>query len=121
MGSKAAARVRASAAIFFLAIALTSLRAAAQVTVTEADRVVEGRVVASSGAVVDHATVYLKNVNTLMLTTCFTEADGTFHFGHVGIDSDYEVWAEKDNRKSKVKTISVFKRKKEFKYELRLP
>jgi hypothetical protein len=97
------------------------VRAAAQATVTEADRVVEGRVIASNGAPVNHATVYLKDVNTLMLTTCFTEPDGTFHFGHVGIDSDYEVWAEKDKRKSKVKTISVFKRKKEFRYELRLP
>ena len=54
------------------------------------------------------AIVYLKNMKTLAVKTFFAQPDGSYRFPQVALNTDYEVYAEKDGKKSDVKTISQF-------------
>lgn len=77
-------------------------------------RVLEGSVRDAAGQPVAGAIVYLKNSSTLAVKTYVTPADGNFHFGQVGMDADYEVYAEAGGKKSKSKRISAFDSKKRW-------
>jgi len=52
--------------------------------------------------------VYLKNMKTLAVKTFFAQQDGTYRFPQLALNTDYEIYAEKDGKKSGVKTISQF-------------
>jgi hypothetical protein len=54
------------------------------------------------------AVVYLKNSKTLVVKSYFTDKDGGYRFPQVALNTDYEVWAEKDGKKSDTKSISQF-------------
>jgi hypothetical protein len=54
------------------------------------------------------AVVYLKNSKTLSVKSFFTQQDGTYRFPQLALNTDYEVWAEKDGKKSDSKSISQF-------------
>ena len=49
-----------------------------------------------------------------------TTADGNYRFGQVGMDADYQVWAESDGHKSNTKTISNFDNKKQWTIALKI-
>jgi hypothetical protein len=54
------------------------------------------------------AVVYLKNMKTLAVKSFFAQQDGSYRFPQLALNTDYEVDAEKDGRKSDTKTISQF-------------
>jgi len=54
------------------------------------------------------AIVYLKNMKTLAVKSFFAQQDGSYRFPQLGLNTDYEVYAEKDGKKSDTKTISQF-------------
>ena len=54
------------------------------------------------------AVVYLKNMKTLAVKSFFAQKDGSYRFPQLALNTDYEVYAEKDGRKSDTKTISQF-------------
>ena len=54
------------------------------------------------------AVVYLKNSKTLSVKSFFTERNGSYRFPQLALNTDYEVYAEKDGKKSPTKTISQF-------------
>lgn len=54
------------------------------------------------------AVVYLKNSKTLVVKSFFTQQDGTYRFPQLALNTDYEIWAEKDGKKSDTKGISQF-------------
>lgn len=54
------------------------------------------------------AVVYLKNSKTLAVKSFFTEQNGAYRFPSVAVNTDYEVWAEKDGKKSATKGVSQF-------------
>jgi len=54
------------------------------------------------------AVVYLKNMKTLAVKSFFAEKDGTYRFPQLSLNIDYEVYAEKDGKKSSTKTVSQF-------------
>jgi hypothetical protein len=54
------------------------------------------------------AVVYLKNMKTLSVKSFFAQQDGTYRFPQLALNTDYEIYAEKDGKKSSVKTISQF-------------
>ena len=83
-------------------------------------RVVTGRVVDSSSASVTEATVFLKNLKTKSIRSYTTDAAGKFRFAQVNMAEDHELWAEKDGKKSAVKTVSSWDARKEFDCELKL-
>lgn len=54
------------------------------------------------------AVVYLKNVKTLAVKSFFTQADGSYRFPQLALNTDYEIYAEKDGKKSATRQISQF-------------
>jgi Carboxypeptidase regulatory-like domain len=83
-------------------------------------RTVSGAVVDADSNPVPGATVFLKNEKTKAIRSYTSAKDGRFHFAQVNMAEDYDLWAEKDNRKSAVKTVSSWDARKEFETELRM-
>ncbi len=54
------------------------------------------------------AVIYLKNTKTLAVKSVFAQPDGTYRFPQLALNTDYEVYAEKDGKKSDTKTVSQF-------------
>lgn len=85
-----------------------------------AQRVVEGKVVDKSDAPVKGAVVYLKDGHTLGVKSAISGDGGTYRFGQLSQNTDYELWATSGDRKSGTKTISSFDDKKLFRIDLKL-
>ena len=83
-------------------------------------RVVMGSVVDGDSAAVAGATVFLRNVKTKSIRSYTSTNDGRFRFAQVSMSEDYDLWAEKDGKKSAPKTISSWDTRKEFETELRI-
>jgi hypothetical protein len=81
-------------------------------------RVVTGRVVEAASAPVADATVFLKNLKTKSIRSYTSDAAGKFRFTQANMAEDYELWAEKNGKKSAVKTVSSWDTRKEFDCEL---
>lgn len=83
-------------------------------------RTIDGTVRTAGGQPAAGAIVYLKNNSTLAVKTFITTADGAYRFGQVGMDADYQLWAESDGHKSNNKTISNFDTKSLWTVQLKL-
>jgi hypothetical protein len=83
-------------------------------------RAVTGRVVDANSASVAGATVFLRDLKTKAIRSYSSDAAGKFRFGQVNMAEDHELWAEKDGKKSAVKTVSSWDTRKEFDCELKL-
>ena len=83
-------------------------------------RAVNGSVVDADSAPVVGATVFLRNTKTKSIRSYTSTKDGRFRFVQVNMSEDYDLWAEKDSKKSAVKTVSSWDTRKEFECELRL-
>lgn len=83
-------------------------------------RVVSGFVSDANANPVVGATVFLKDLKSKNIRS-FTSADkGRYRFANVNMAEDHELWAEKDGKKSAVKSISSWDARKEVELELRL-
>ena len=71
-------------------------------------KTVTGSVTDKSDQPIVGAVVYLKNSKTLVVKSFFTQEKGTYRFPQVALNTDYEIWAEKDGKKSDTKTVSQF-------------
>jgi hypothetical protein len=87
---------------------------------TQADRVVQGKVVDKSDAGVKGATVYLKDGHTLAVKSYIASDDGSFRFGQLAQNTDYQLWAESDGKKSAVKNISSFDARNQININLKI-
>ena len=83
-------------------------------------RVVFGYVADGNSTTVVGATVFLKDLKTKAIRSFTSVADGKFRFGQVAMTEEHELWAEKDGKKSAVKTVSSWDARKEFEVELKL-
>lgn len=83
-------------------------------------RVVEGNVVDANAATVTGATVFLKNLKSKSIRSYTSEAGGKFYFAQVNMIDEYDLWAEKDGKKSPTKTVSSWDQRKDFTTELKL-
>ncbi len=83
-------------------------------------KIVEGKVVGSNDQAQSGAIVYLKNGKTNDIKSFISTADGTYRFGQLSPDIDYELWAEYQGRKSPVKTVSSFDSKRHLIYALKV-
>ena len=86
----------------------------------QASRTVQGKVVDKSGAAIKGAIVYLKDSHTLAVKSAVTIDDGSYRFGQLAQNTDYEVWAQSDGKKSGSKNISSFDNRAEFDITLKI-
>lgn len=84
------------------------------------ERTVTGTVLNESSQAVAGATVFLKNEKTKAIRSYTSTQDGHFHFAQIDMSVDYDLWAEKDGKKSATKTVSSWDARKEFISDLKL-
>ncbi len=83
-------------------------------------RVVRGTVLIGENTPVPGATVFLKNEKTKTIRSYTSIANGHFYFAQVNMAEDFDLWAEKDGKKSETKTISSWDARKESVNDLKL-
>ena len=83
-------------------------------------RGVSGYVSDADGNSVVGATVFLKDLKSKNIRSFSSAEKGRFRFANVSMAEDHELWAEKDGKKSAVKSISSWDTRKEVELELRL-
>jgi Carboxypeptidase regulatory-like domain len=84
------------------------------------DRTVMGTILSDTAQPVAGATVFLKNEKTKAIRSYISTGDGHFRFSQVDMSVDFDLWAEKDGRKSATKTVSSWDDRKEFVSDLKL-
>jgi hypothetical protein len=87
---------------------------------TQTDRVVQGKVLDKSDAAVKGATVFLKDGHTLAVKSYIASDDGSYRFGQLAQNTDYQLWAESDGKKSTVKSISSFDTRNQININLKI-
>jgi len=92
-------------------------RAAAQ---NLGERTVSGAVLDAKSNPVSGAVVFLKNEKTKTIRSFTSMANGHFYFAQVDKDQDFDLWAEKNGRKSDVKTVSSWDSRTDFVTSLKL-
>jgi hypothetical protein len=83
-------------------------------------RNVTGSVVDDTSSPISGATVFLKNLKTKAIRSYTSASDGRFRFAQVNMSEDYDLWAEKDGKKSSTKTVSSWDARKDFETELKM-
>ena len=83
-------------------------------------RVVEGFVTDANSAEVNEATVFLRDSKTKTIRSYTTEKGGRFRFVQVNMSEDFDLWADKDGKKSATKTISSWDTRKDVEEILKL-
>jgi len=71
-------------------------------------RSLTGVVLGKSDAPVSNAVVYLKNMKSLAVKTVIAGKDGAYRFPELSPNVDYEVYAQREGKKSDTKTLSQF-------------
>lgn len=83
-------------------------------------RNVAGLVLDADSTPVQGATVFLKNQKTKSIRSYTSSNNGSFRFAQVSMTDDFDLWAEKDGKKSATKTVSSWDARKDFQTELKL-
>ena len=104
-----------SASFFALPLAVVSPLSAQVV-----QRIVTGKVTDKASQPVHNAVVFLKDDHTLAVKSFISDENGAYRFGQLSQNTDYELWAEADGKKSGVKTISSFENKNALTVNLKM-
>lgn len=83
-------------------------------------RTVSGAVLDANSQPVVGATVFLKNHKTQTIRSYLSTAMGHFHFAQVDMSVDFDLWAEKDGKKSATKVVSSWDDRKDFVADLKI-
>ena len=81
---------------------------------------VKGQVTDATNRPMSNAVVYLKNTKTLAVKTFIAEPDGNYRFNALLPNTDYEVYAEANGKRSENRTISQFDTRAELTINLKI-
>ncbi|QNI31909.1 carboxypeptidase regulatory-like domain-containing protein [Alloacidobacterium dinghuense] len=109
--------LRAAVTVLFIVCLLVPLAGFAQ---SDAARSVEGKVYGAQSVPQSSAVVYLQDSKTNNIKSFISTQDGSYRFGQLSPDVDYQLWAEYKGKKSDKKTISSFNSKKQLFIDLHL-
>jgi hypothetical protein len=90
-----------------LALVAASLAGAA-LAQSNATKTLQGKVFSSADTPLSGAIVYLQDNKTNDIRSFISTSDGSYRFGQLGADTDYQVWAQYKNEKSSTKAISSY-------------
>ena len=117
-------RAHLSAWALFAALTLGAIPSIDSLTTAHAQNVgqrsVSGLVVGADSAPVQGATVFLKNSKTKAIRSYTSASNGRFRFAQVNMTDDYDLWAEKEGKKSATKTVSSWNASKDYETELKM-
>lgn len=105
--------MRKSIAGSVLAALLLILTAGAAMAQSRGMKVLEGKVLGNGDAPLLNAIVYLQSSKDNSIRSFISTADGSYRFGQISPDVDYQVWAQYKNAKSGSKTVSSFDSRKQ--------
>jgi len=114
-----AALVFSSFVVFAAAPVILASPAAAQQR-GPVQRVVQGKVIDHANTPIKGAVIYLKDGRALSVKSFIANDQGEYRFGQLTQNTDYELWAEHDGKKSPVKSISSFDNKNQFYIDLKV-
>lgn len=108
------------AALVLSAAALLQFAPTAAAQNISGERTVSGTVLSAASTAVSGATVFLKNEKTKSIRSFTSIANGHFFFAQVDKTQDFDLWAEKNGKKSAVKTVSSWDPRNDFVSDLKL-
>ena len=82
------------------------------------ERIARGRVLDKAGTPIKGAVVYLRDDRSSAVKSAISTDDGTYRFVQLVQGTDYDLWAQIDQKKSKTRNISSFDSKNEFNIDL---
>jgi Carboxypeptidase regulatory-like domain len=109
--------VRAAVVVLLVVCLLVPVAGFAQ---NDTARSVEGKVYGPQSTPQGSAVVYLLDSKTNNIKSFISTADGSYRFGQLSPDVDYQLWAEYKGAKSDKKSISSFNSKKQLFIDLHL-
>ena len=71
-------------------------------------RTVVGQITDKNDQPIADAIVYLKDTKTLAIKSYVSQKDGMYRFNALSMNIDYELYAQKDDKKSPTKKLSQF-------------
>ena len=83
-------------------------------------RVVRGTVLDAKSEPLAGAIVFLQNQKTKTIRSYTSDAQGHFNFAQVDMTQDFNLWAEKNNKKSATKIVSSWDARKDFIIDLKI-
>jgi hypothetical protein len=95
-----------------LAVVLLILTTSAAMAQSRASKILEGKVLGNGDAPLVSAIVYLQDSKDNSIRSFIATGDGSYRFGQISPDIDYQVWAQYKNLKSGTKTVSSFDSRK---------
>lgn len=105
-----------SALLLSLLLPLLALQASAQ----SSSKTVQGKVLSSKDTPISGAVVYLQDGKTNSIRSFISTADGSYHFGQLAADTDYQVWARYQNEKSDTRGVSSYDSRPKIVINLRI-
>jgi hypothetical protein len=112
-----AKRIFCITSLFFLVLA----SAAAQDAKKEAQlRTVHGLVLDKAENPVSESVVFLKNERNNIVRTLYTDSTGKYRFSGLDPNTDYEIYAQKNDLKSSTRTVTSYDSRKDIELNLRI-
>lgn len=109
------AAIRSGLVVLLLSLA-TCIALAAQ---HDTSKTLQGKVF-SGDAPLTGAIVYLQDSKSNSIRTFISTSDGSYRFGQLAPDIDYQVWAQFKNEKSSTKTVSSYDSRRQVVIDLHL-